>query len=154
MGNFTGGARAKCPYYLKEADKSISCEGVIPHTLTMIRFPTKEDKQTHQKNHCEQYNPEKGCPIAAAIEAKIAKFGDSEQKFSDSERASDLGRKIRDERVKRGYSQRELAKMSFITASHLCGIETGKTRPSIDVTVLIAEALDVDISKLLGERRV
>ena len=32
MGNYVYGVRAVCPYYLKEADKSITCEGIVPET--------------------------------------------------------------------------------------------------------------------------
>jgi ribosome-binding protein aMBF1 (putative translation factor) len=154
MANYTFGVRTICPYYIKEAEKSITCEGLIPHTVTMVRFASQREKVLHQRKHCEQYDAEKGCPIRAAIDKKIAQFGDSEQKFAGGELLKEFGCRVRDERKKRGYTQRSLAGMVYIEASYLCEIEQGKKRPSIDVAVLLAEALDVEISTLLGERKV
>jgi DNA-binding XRE family transcriptional regulator len=157
MGNYTGGARAKCPYYLKEADKSITCEGLIPSTVTMIRFASIKAKQFHQRNHCEQYDPEKGCPIAALLNSNDA---DSVQNDAVSVIGgmrgggkANIGSRIRALRRTQGISQSELAASSYVSRSYIGDIETGRKNPCIDTLALLAEALDVEVSTLLGEKR-
>ena len=50
---------------------------------------------------------------------------------------------IKERREQLGLSQKELAEMCGITQSFLCDIEQGRSKPSIDVAVRIAKALDV-----------
>lgn len=57
---------------------------------------------------------------------------------------------ITDERVKRGLSQNQLAKMAGVPQSVICDIESGKTKaPRIDTLKAIAAALGVTIPKVL-----
>lgn len=61
---------------------------------------------------------------------------------------------IADERVKRGLSQNQLAKLAGIPQSVLSDIEGGKTKaPRIDTLQAIAAALGVTVSELLGEQK-
>ena len=50
---------------------------------------------------------------------------------------------IKERREQLGLSQKELAEMCGITQSFLCDIEKSRSKPSIDVAVRIAKALDV-----------
>lgn len=70
MSNKTGSAKAICPYYITETGQSITCEGLIPGTDTMVRFETTERKKTYQRMHCEVYEYEHCCPMAEALTRK------------------------------------------------------------------------------------
>ena len=50
---------------------------------------------------------------------------------------------IRDKREELGLSQKELAEKSGITQSFLCDIEQGRSKPSIDVAIKLANVLKV-----------
>ena len=50
---------------------------------------------------------------------------------------------IREKREELGLSQKELAEKSGITQSFLCDIEQGRSKPSIDTALKIAEALNI-----------
>ena len=50
---------------------------------------------------------------------------------------------IRDRREELGLSQKELAEKSGITQSFLCDIEQGRSKPSIDVAIKLANVLKV-----------
>ena len=50
---------------------------------------------------------------------------------------------IRDRREELGLSQKELAENSGITQSFLCDIEQGRSKPSIDVAIKLANVLKV-----------
>ena len=67
MANYTFGARVICPFYLKEAGKSITCEGLAEGTTNMMRFTSEAEKQRFQELNCEMHNYEFCCPMAAAI---------------------------------------------------------------------------------------
>lgn len=70
MANHTYGARTICPFYLKEARLSITCEGLSDGTVCMTRFETTEAKEDFQAMNCEMYNYENCCPLAAALMQK------------------------------------------------------------------------------------
>ena len=59
---------------------------------------------------------------------------------------------IADERMKRGLSQNQLAKLAGIPQSVLSDIECGKTKaPRIDTLQAIAAALGVTVDELIGK---
>lgn len=62
-------------------------------------------------------------------------------------------RNIREKREQLGISQKELADACGITQSHLCDIEQGRKKPSIDVAVRIARALKVRSIKFFEQRK-
>jgi len=53
--------------------------------------------------------------------------------------------KLKSERIKQGFTQKEIAKKALITNKHLCNIERFKASPSFEVIVRIAEALDCEV---------
>ena len=51
---------------------------------------------------------------------------------------------IKEKRERLGVSQKELAEKAEISQSFLCYIEQGRSKPSIDTALKIAEALNID----------
>ena len=51
---------------------------------------------------------------------------------------------IKERREQLGISQKELAEKVGISKSFLCDIEQGRSKPSIDTALKIAEALNID----------
>lgn len=51
---------------------------------------------------------------------------------------------IKEKREQLGISQKELAEKADISQSFLCDIEQGRSKPSIDTALKIAEALNID----------
>ena len=82
MANYTFGSRTICPFYLKEARKSITCEGLVDGTMSMTRFASEEEKQHFQGARCARYNYDALCPIAAALMQKHEKKEHAEKKKS------------------------------------------------------------------------
>lgn len=64
---------------------------------------------------------------------------------STTEAAHPLGRLVRDWRMNRGMSQLDLAMHSGFSAKHLSFIETGRTQPSRDALLVLAESLDLPL---------
>ena len=50
---------------------------------------------------------------------------------------------IKEKRERLGISQKELAEKVGISQSFLCDIEQGRSKPSIDTAIKIAQALNV-----------
>ena len=50
---------------------------------------------------------------------------------------------IKEKREELGISQKELAEKADISQSFLCDIEQGRSKPSIDTAVKLADALDI-----------
>ena len=59
-----------------------------------------------------------------------------------------IGKRIRAERIKKGWQQAELAFRSDVTSAHLSHIETGKTKLALPTIVKIANALSVSVDEL------
>ena len=57
-----------------------------------------------------------------------------------------IGKKIRQIRLGKGFSQEELSEKIDISPRHMCTIENGNSFPSIETFVKIAEILDIDIN--------
>ena len=51
---------------------------------------------------------------------------------------------IKEKRERLGISQKELAEKVGISQSFLCDIEQGRSKPSIDTAIKIAQVLNVD----------
>jgi len=64
---------------------------------------------------------------------------------STTEAVHPLGRLVRDWRMNRGMSQLDLAMHSGFSAKHLSFIETGRTQPSRDALLVLAESLDLPL---------
>lgn len=79
MANYTYGSKTICPFYLKEARKSITCEGLTEGTTNMTRFASEEEKHSFQAANCEMYNFGRFCPMAAAIMRKYKEQNHAEK---------------------------------------------------------------------------
>ena len=60
----------------------------------------------------------------------------------------EIGNRIRQLRVKKGFSQEKLAELSELNTSYIGQIERGEKNPSVDTVYNIAKALDMDMSVL------
>ena len=60
-----------------------------------------------------------------------------------------IGNRIKYYRNKKGISQEELGAAVFVTGKHLSYLETGAKVPSLELLILIANALDVSADDLL-----
>ena len=63
---------------------------------------------------------------------------------------TDLGKKIKEERIEKGYTQEELGEKIDSTGAYIGQIERGERNASMAKIVLIAEALNVSIDYLTG----
>lgn len=61
-----------------------------------------------------------------------------------------IGRRIREARKEMSLSQEALGEMVGLSTSHICHIEEGNTKPSLNSLVLIANALHVTMDRLLS----
>lgn len=61
---------------------------------------------------------------------------------------SRIGIKVRNLRIKKGWSQRMLADHAQIEQAHLARLETGQIEPGVLVLERIAQALEVEITEL------
>ncbi|MFA1820049.1 helix-turn-helix domain-containing protein [Virgibacillus oceani] len=62
----------------------------------------------------------------------------------------DIGKRIRNLRIAKGFSVSELARKAFISQSYLSDIETGRTAPSLDKLNVICETLGISLSEFFG----
>ena len=60
-----------------------------------------------------------------------------------------IGRRIKAARMKQGMTQEELAEHVQVSTAHISKIETAYTKPSFQVVVDIANALQISIDELL-----
>ena len=60
---------------------------------------------------------------------------------------------IRELRIKKGFSQDELAETVFVTRQAVSRWENGETTPNIDTLKLLSKLFDVSINTLLGSPR-
>lgn len=60
-----------------------------------------------------------------------------------------LGLRIKDRRKRLGYTQKRLAELIHVSEQHVPHIETAHTKPSLEVIVDIAEALQTDVNSFL-----
>lgn len=65
-----------------------------------------------------------------------------------------IGRNIREQRMKKGLSQEELAERLYVTRQTISNYETGRSNPDVEMLTRLAEALDTDIQLLIyGETK-
>jgi len=60
-----------------------------------------------------------------------------------------VGKRIAEFRKDRGWTQKELAKVTKLSKGHIAAIEEGREIPKIKTIAIIAECLDVDLQSLL-----
>lgn len=70
MSHHTYGVKTVCPFYEQEAEKSITCEGLIAGTRSMTRFAGREQKTQFQKQVCAKGCYAAYCPLAQALYRK------------------------------------------------------------------------------------
>ena len=61
----------------------------------------------------------------------------------------DIGKNIRELRIKKNMTQDALAESLFVSRQTVSNYETGKSRPDVDMLVKMAEVLDTDVNSLL-----
>lgn len=61
-----------------------------------------------------------------------------------------IGKKIRQIRVEKGFSQEKLSEKIDISPRHMCTIENGNSLPSIETFVKIAKILDININEFFN----
>ena len=62
---------------------------------------------------------------------------------------SKIGKNIKAERVRKGYSQEELAELANTTRRSISMIESGLQNPKIMLVLDIVNKLEIDINKIL-----
>lgn len=63
-----------------------------------------------------------------------------------------LGRRIKELRSARGYSQEALSERMGVSAKYLSSVERGKENPTLDLLVKLSKALKVDLGDLFNFR--
>lgn len=61
----------------------------------------------------------------------------------------DIGKNIREARLRRGLTQDDLAERLHVSRQTVSNYETGRSRPDVEMLVLAAEQLEVDVQALL-----
>ncbi len=61
-----------------------------------------------------------------------------------------IGNRIKNARMKKGYSQAELGQKIGVSKVSVCGYELGSRTPSLDTLLQIANHLDLDPNHILG----
>jgi len=81
----------------------------------------------------------------------INKMSDSELKALKAKITDKVGERVRYEREKRKLSQEELADLAGFYRTYIGHIETGAYSPSMFTLWRIAQALKIDLSKLVKD---
>ena len=61
-----------------------------------------------------------------------------------------IGKKIREERVKHGWTQKDLSKKLFVDTSTMSRMEKGKNIGNLEKLVLVANSLNIDVMELIA----
>ena len=61
-----------------------------------------------------------------------------------------IGKKIREEREKRGLLQKDLAERLYVAASVISRMEKGKNIDNLEKLVLVANSLNIDLLELIA----
>ena len=62
-----------------------------------------------------------------------------------------FGRRLRELRLEKGWSQERLANLADIDRTYIPGIESGKRNVSIVILEKLSRSFEINISDLLGE---
>lgn len=87
---------------------------------------------------------------------KAARAGDSavEAAYAAAKLAFELGAQVRGMREERGWSQRELARLTSMTQPAIARFEAGGTTPTLPILERIANAFDTTLSVELKPKAV
>ena len=61
-----------------------------------------------------------------------------------------IGKKIREERVKHGWTQKDLSEKLFVDTSTMSRMEKGKNIGNLEKLVLVANSLNIDVMELIA----
>lgn len=67
--NFWGTANTICPFYIRESEYRITCEGISEDTVLSLGFPSCREKVSWQEAYCSRFEYTK-CPIAHIMKEK------------------------------------------------------------------------------------
>lgn len=67
-GKNNAAVNAKCPFFCRDSEKQITCEGYLEGTNFSIKFQDEGKKDEYLKNYCMKYP--NSCPINNIIESK------------------------------------------------------------------------------------
>lgn len=62
----------------------------------------------------------------------------------------EIGRNIKLQRTRKGMRQEELAELTDVSSAHISHVENVHTKPSVELLIRIANALEIDIDTLCG----
>lgn len=138
--NVRGGTDTYCPFYVREALKSITCEGQVGDCV-MHRFKTRDDLLAWQARYCfgKGY---KQCPQAVAL---IKAYEKKSCVHMDALSVHEMGTTLSEARRRLGYSQYQLARATHISRTMIADIEHGRRVPSIDTLKILVEALKINV---------
>jgi len=66
---------------------------------------------------------------------------------------SELGKRIKEYRMKKGLTLQKLAEKTGFTRGYLSKVENTKKAPPVSTLVVLAKALEVSLSEIFGEKR-
>lgn len=69
IGRENGTVNAKCPYFERNSEKSITCEGLIKGSRLKMEFQTEDEKDDFLKKNCNEY-PDCECAVRVALDRK------------------------------------------------------------------------------------
>jgi transcriptional regulator with XRE-family HTH domain len=87
------------------------------------------------------------------LDRSISRRFTTEQKYASKRAdavAKALGRRIRELRQERGWSQEQLAELASVHRTYMWGIENGVRNPSLRHLVHIADAVGVSLAELFS----
>jgi transcriptional regulator with XRE-family HTH domain len=64
---------------------------------------------------------------------------------------SELGKRIKEYRTKRGLTLNEMQEITGFTKGYLSKVENTKKAPPISTLIVLAKALEISLSEILGE---
>ena len=152
--NVRGGTDTFCPYYVREANKSITCEGIIAGTYSQQRFDTEADLHDFQSRNCFTRSYDR-CPLAAALIEKYR--NDVNNVILDVNNViafpagTTIGAKISIARRRAGFTQKQLSRAAHRSRSYIGDIEADRTNPSIYTLKAIGAALKIDAHQFIAE---
>lgn len=56
-------AGLQCPFFLSYSRYSITCEGVVPGTVTLTRFASAEQRENFLEEHCARMPRQTRCDL-------------------------------------------------------------------------------------------
>ena len=59
---------AKCPFYQRNSERKIVCEGIIEGSVTVQEFDKRSDKEAHRNKYCD--NQYSRCKIYDILQKK------------------------------------------------------------------------------------